>query len=209
MERLTIKELAPYLSYELKMISSDGQIGELIGLIENDSIIKRTVWDSGCREMGIQAGNDIQISRCCLHAENMGTPNKPLLRPLSYLTEEIEHNGERFVPMVELYKIARGRYKDSIVKYWSIMSTTSIMIEQEGYSNFIFSIVNSDSDIRLEYGLNFQLHSTDLFNENPKTVMVQCWNILFDKLHEWHFDTKGLLDRNLALPIDGKEVEGE
>lgn len=31
---------------------------------------------------------------------------------------------------------------------------------------------------------------------------------MFEKLHEWHFDTKGLLERQLALPIDGKEVEG-
>lgn len=191
MERLTIKELVPYLPYKLqwKFEGSD-EVHEVMGI---------DITDFGVHLFSPYG----DYGKCRINE------GKPLLRPLSSLTKEIEHNGESFVPMVELYKIARGRYKDSIVKYWSIMSTTSIMIEQEGYSNFIFSIVNSDIDIRLEYGLNFQLHSTDLFNENPKTVMVQCWNILFYKLHEWHFDTKGLLERQLALPIDGKEVECE
>ena len=31
---------------------------------------------------------------------------------------------------------------------------------------------------------------------------------LYEKLFEWHFDVFGLIDRGLALPIDGKEVEG-
>lgn len=51
---------------------------------------------------------------------------KPILRPLSDLTNEIEHNGERFVPVIELgiitiddidhfnYKAFKHRYEN----YW-------------------------------------------------------------------------------------------
>ena len=47
---------------------------------------------------------------------------KPILRPLSDLTKEIEHNGEKFVPLQKLYedfKITMNEpyknYKDSIL----------------------------------------------------------------------------------------------
>lgn len=127
---------------------------------------------------------------------------RPHLRPLSSLTKEIEHNGERFVPMVELYKIARGRYKDSIIRHYSVMASNSIMIEMEGYRNFIFSIVKSDSDIRIENPYNFQLHSTNLHQDDAKSEMVLCWNTLFEKLFEWHLDVFGLIDKNLAINLE-------
>ena len=80
---------------------------------------------------------------------------KPLLRPLSSLTEEIEHNGERFVPIEEL-----------------------------------------------------QLQNIKIIEiTNANVELLPYWAV--QKLHEWHFDIHGLIDRNLALPIDGKEVEGE
>lgn len=160
MERLTIKELAPYLSYELKMISSDGQIGELIGFIENDSIIKRIVWDSGCREMGIEAGNDIKISRCCLHAENMGTPNKPLLRSLS--------------------SIGLKWFQDNI---------------DEAIEDFRINCEPENNHFSVEV-----------------CEKVLGWSALsleeYQLFYEHHVDIKGLIGRGLALPIDGKGVEG-
>jgi len=160
MERLTKKELSPYLPYGLKMISSDGQIGELIGLIENDSIIKRTVWDSGCREMGIEAGNEIQISRCCLHAENMGTPNKPLLRPLSSI--DLKWFQDNIVEALEDFRI-------------------NCEPENNHFSVEVCEKVLGWSALSLE---EYQLFYRD------------------------HVDIHGLIDRNLALPIEGKDVEG-
>ncbi len=91
------------------------------------------------------------------------------------------------------------------------MSPTSIIVEQEGFANYIFSLVNSDCDVRLGISLNFQLHSTDLYNENPRTMMVQCWNVLFQKLYEWKFDVLGLREKGLAIDInsiEGKETKG-
>lgn len=187
MDNLTLEHLSAYLPYELKMIF-EGTGGRIITLMG--------INNQGKYGVTITGGEGAMFLNTCRF--------KPLLRPLSQLTQEIEHNGETFVPMVELYKIARGRYKDSVVKYWSVMSTTSIQVEQEGFNNFFFSLVNSDCDVRLKDGLNFQLHSTNLYYDNPKTIMVQCWNLLFQKLHEWHFDLYNLLDRGLAVAIESE-----
>lgn len=184
-EKLEIQHIAPYLPFGLK--AHDEEYGEtfFVCSYRQDS-------DEWLIHDNID-GSVIEYSRDVL---------KPILRPLSDLTKEITRNGETFVPIVELYKIARGRYEDSIVRYWEKMSSKSIKIEMEGHNNYIFSLVFSDCDVRLESGLNFQLYSTDLHNDNPKNVMIQCWNVLFQKLYEWHFDVFGLIEKGLAIDIN-------
>lgn len=66
--KLTIEHLAPYLPYELKILNGWGDIKTL----------KYTHLDD--------EGNGF-IGHV-----------KPILRPLSDLTKEIEHNGEKFTP---------------------------------------------------------------------------------------------------------------
>lgn len=99
MEKLELKHLAPYLPYGLKIAHFDNQfingfnIHTLIGLTENlrykeeDLLtIKRiTFWF----EKGFGLNNI---------AHNI----KPIIRPLSDLTKEIEHDGEKFVPVEKL-----------------------------------------------------------------------------------------------------------
>ncbi|WP_392471420.1 hypothetical protein ACF3OC_08515 [Sphingobacterium cellulitidis] len=131
MERLTTKELAPYLPYDLTV-------------------------------MGNINGIDTE---CCLTTWNIEShiqgQSKPLLRPLSQLTEEIEHNGERFVP----YDVLR--------------------------------------DMELK---DMRLHSDGCLTVNHRNIQnCEYWRM--EKLFEWHFDVFRLIDKCLALPIDGKEVE--
>lgn len=88
MEQLTIKELAPYLPYKLRLRIEHGTQFEditMYGLNFEGDVM--TVWSksTGYKEFG---------SRVI----------KPYLRPLSQLTEELEHNGERFVP-IEYFEI--------------------------------------------------------------------------------------------------------
>ena len=77
MKKLTLEHLAPYFPYGLKGIvtdsSNNGSIETIIGLQGTEIIT-----DFDCIEMDIF---------------------KPILRPLSDLTKEIEHNGEKFVPI--------------------------------------------------------------------------------------------------------------
>lgn len=82
MEKLELKHIAPYLPYGLKILRPDGRtvlkVSRLVGNLYIFNI-------NGLETFGSVASNT----------------NKPILRPLSDLTKEIEHNGERFVPAHE------------------------------------------------------------------------------------------------------------
>ncbi len=81
--KLELKNISPYLPYGLKVKLSDGEIKEVVGLRD---------W----------------IGWCIVYKSQYGEVNtpiraiKPVLRSLSDLTKEIEHNGEKFVPEVLL-----------------------------------------------------------------------------------------------------------
>lgn len=140
MERLTIKELAPYSPYDLDVML--GSIVRELTAISLDSPFVFVTAYKGSREKQMAGIENI----------------KPLLRPLSSLTEEIEHNGEKFVPIDELC------FRDTV----------------EAFKEF-----------------PEQKHNL--------TPHIRYMDV--EKLFEWHFDVFGLIDRNLAIPIDGKEVE--
>jgi hypothetical protein len=72
MKKLELKHLASYLPYGLKFKDSYADDVSIYTLSSN----QLSHWESG-------------------HIK----PFLPILRPLSQLTQEIEHNGERFVPM--------------------------------------------------------------------------------------------------------------
>lgn len=80
METLTIKELAPYLAYELDLYHPD-----------NDNVYKLVIINN---TVSLRGGLNID--------EAIKYNCKPLLRPLSDLTKPITHNGETFVPMEKL-----------------------------------------------------------------------------------------------------------
>lgn len=80
--KLELKHLAPYLPYGLKI--------QTIGLYEDEPyFIMSTRY---------------KIKEILIHdvIEYQDKYFKPILRPLSDLTKEIEHNGEKFVPLNEI-----------------------------------------------------------------------------------------------------------
>lgn len=80
---------------------------------------------------------------------------KPILRQLSYLAKEIEHNGEKFIPI------------DIIYKLWN----------EKSLGQFSKSII---------------LQKVQLYTNSMPHFIVE-------KLHSWHFDTKGLIESELAI----------
>jgi hypothetical protein len=103
------------------------------------------------------------------------------LRPISYLTKEIDHNGERFVPIVELLKIRHKTW------YEGHLESRYSEIEFESVPNFAkawfkFQALNS---IRVWH---IAIH------EEPYWVI--------EKLLEWQFDLFGLISNGLAVAID-------
>jgi len=148
--KLELKHLAGYLPYGLKIHY------ELI----NDR--KQLDWELTCDKVYF-----------CLDNQN-----KPILRPLSDLTKEIEVNGKKFVPYIELAK-----------KY----------TEMSGYNEDIRIYRNKCYCYSKSSEIEFRFNGRD-FVLNGKLVNAQ--HHLFLKLHEWHFDIYGLIENGLAIDIN-------
>ena len=93
-QQLTIENLAPYLPYGVKVLVDNGN-GKYTDIITGIGIIDDMIF---LDETGDWYYND----------ENDFTA-KLVLRPLSDLTKEIEHNGEKFIPW---HKLEFGIDKD-------------------------------------------------------------------------------------------------
>lgn len=113
---------------------------------------------------------------------------KLILHPLSDLTEEIEVNGEKFIPIVELAE------KES--------ANNNIYVKDIHSSKDIFWVdfENSEEDeFRFCYCINsFQKGK---LNPNSHTFVqnqIELWNMLLS----WHFDIFGLIDARLAVDIN-------
>ncbi len=158
MERLTIKELAPYLAYGLKV--RNGVDYTLIGIMPYRTIRKHNGEDEFRLIVKSEddAMDEFPLSDQC----------NILLRPLSSLTKPIEHNGSKFTPIYELGELALKKLPEGFDSLEDATKWVSISV-----------YVGVDE--------------------------LMYW--LFEWLCEHHFDVFGLIDRSLALPIDGKEVE--
>lgn len=153
--KLELKHLAHYLPHGLRiehptMMSGNRKISEMRNLGQTSIEISHRIY--------------VQISSC-----------KPLLRPLSYLTKEIEIDGKKFVPMEYFFEFENPNNKiPKRMKYY-----------YEEVPN------------RISISHNASSRSTEvLFSEmgaNPYWII--------QKLFEWHFDVFGLIDQGLALPL--------
>jgi hypothetical protein len=86
--KLELKHLASYLPYGVKVIHED-EIKEIHGIINDEIYLSY---------------NDIGTDNNYCFAEDIIL----ILRPLSQLTTEIEHNGEKFVPINVIRKFGLG-----------------------------------------------------------------------------------------------------
>jgi len=100
---------------------------------------------------------------------------RPIMRPLSQLTEEITHDGETFVPIVELAKMAISEFKK--YKVWSSDFLKECQIE-DNYISFVF--------YKITYVSDFYIY---LNGDRSNLINVTNQELLFQKLYEWHFWT--------------------
>lgn len=178
---VSLKDIAKYWLYDLTVNYDNGHGEELE--------IKINGIKKGSRKDEVILLND-KVIPLYLHE------CQPNLRPLSQLIEEIEHNGERFVPIVELAKIG---IDDSQYPDWS-----KIRIEEKDKHQIPlrlwFDCVNGRAyDFEswffyLKGAFFVECHDEDVHYE------VRNQEQLFQKLYEWHFWTgdqsffkKGLL----------------
>lgn len=162
-EKLELKHIAPYLPYRLKCKVTDR--GKIV-----ISDLNAAYSDNSYAFMNI------------VESEKGFDEIKPILRPLSDLTKEIEVNGERFVPIEVLLKLNNKTWfdkHDSKSKY-------SLILSESNYGRSK-AFVKYHAPIEINIIHDFILHES--------FTLVQ-------KLHEWHFDVFGLIDSGLAIDIN-------
>ena len=112
-----------------------------------------------------------------------------ILRPLSDLTKEIEHKGEKFVPIVVLAKMA---WEEPLIKKFKI--------DREVLR------YNFDGD---EYYFEYRKNGRFLFARmTPYETFMPINNqfLLFQKLIEWHFDIADLISKGEATDVNTLDV---
>lgn len=140
MEKLNIKYVAPYLPYGLK------------GLV----IYSKNHSEICYLDIRSDINNYVSIDEFI----NGTYPIKPILRPLSDLTNEIEHNGEKFIPSELLWYINVGHI-DYITK------EREYNINKYGYNRWLdripFSIVQKLIEWHFDiYGLIHKKMAIDI-----------------------------------------------
>lgn len=126
--KLELKHLAPYLPYGLKILDN------------------------------IRGGNHINDDTYLLEPKNIhrcltfaSENEKPILRPLSDLTKEIEHNGEKFVPIeYNAFKGSKVSIIDFISKYRHYKSMKYGIIERLFEWHFdVFELIEKDLAVNI------------------------------------------------------------
>lgn len=176
MKKLELKHLAPYLPYRLKMaFNGDDYEHELIGLDITFNAVKL-----------LSPFND--------HGSTSLEASKPLLHPLSRLTETIRHEGVDFVPLILLTQ-----------RKQPMGSNHKISPEREtdnpNYTYIDFEIKNLSKTLTW---LGYREYNRIGFCvKNPMYMQF----IDFEQLIRWHFDVFGLIDKGLAEPIKPRPQE--
>jgi hypothetical protein len=123
----------------------------------------------------------------------------PLLRPLSSLIKEIEVDGKRFVPMVELADIAYCDISDKNYKTAQDENSIGVSFNIENDENEFTHQVFAYSFTTKHFGRHLRITPHQKHLAEVEFVLHQLE--LFEKLHEWHFDIYGLIDKGLAIAI--------
>ena len=103
---------------------------------------------------------------------------KPVCHPLSDLTKEIEHKGEKFVPIINIAKTMYPNHE------WSLSKNGTYAITRENTFEY-------------DYGY-------DCFLMNNSAQMPQITYLL--KLLEWHFDLFDGIKNNEAINVNDLET---
>lgn len=114
---------------------------------------------------------------------------KPILRPLSGLTKEIEVNCEKFVPMERLLDIHTGHS-------WSFSDYLEC---QSGKNEWWVKLKGEKPSYFFGYNSEKGFYYLNQFSDNQ---IVRNQIELFQKLYEWHFDIHDLIGKGLAIDIN-------
>ena len=175
-EQLTLERTTPYLPYGLKL-SIDGE----------DHTYTMVDYEGGIYNISIG-----KVINSWINGEEKKR-YKPILRPLSQLTEEIEHNGEKFVPLYAIGVIS-GIIEDQDVKTINEMVACYEKYYEHGIKDFAYS----SSPIFFQYIEGIFYYGNEMVDYNQFKLTM--------KLIEWKFDVSGLIEKKLAIDVTTLET---
>lgn len=91
-----------------------------------------------------------------------GVEHKPIVRPWSHLIKEIEHEGERFVPMLELYGAGDGDIEDGNFSFGTANKRWTTLVY--GKSDAVMSIHHNANHLSYSEALKLASWHFDLLN---------------------------------------------
>jgi len=207
MQKLQLKHLAPYLSYNLKVVkkldyhSEEWANGEICTVFQIGKSLFSLEWYN--RERGdiinigvINSDQDNSVSNY------EGDQFKPILRPLSDLITTINHQGAAFCPIIELARINDPNLPKNVsaeTEKWSKVNSSFETAQHN--ANFEVDYDNGRCLFQFSYWEKSQRFLLrDMTNSLPKGVGRQLE--MFNKLFEWKFDVFNLIDQNLAIDVN-------
>ncbi|MFP3835373.1 hypothetical protein [Chryseobacterium sp. SIMBA_028] len=133
-------------------------------------------------------------------------PIKPCLYDLSYLTKEIEHEGERFVPMIKLLELQETNAfsKNPIIKNANAFNHDKVIdckskifkiSPNEMTEHKVRYLVETSNMGTLIYSLTYDEHFDRFYHYDETRNMVLGvghQRQMFEKLYEWHFNVFNL-----------------
>lgn len=120
----------------------------------------------------------------------------PLLRPLSSLIKVIDVDGKSFIPIIELARLENG---GGVFDY----QIEKLLTEESG--SIVLYYISSAGLVEFSYDPKFMTFTMMLRNKDESykcDLIVNHQLEMFQKLHEWHFDIYGLIDKGLAIAIE-------
>ena len=127
---------------------------------------------------------------------------RPFLRPMSDIVKEIEVNGKKFIPLLALLKIISTTEHEHKIVDIAFKTYNMCGIISHAFVDYANETSNLGTLIyRFSYDLEFRRFGHfDKTRNIPLGVPFQV--DLFDKLNEWHFDYRGLIEQGLAIDIN-------
>lgn len=176
--KLELKHLAPYLPYGLE-IQRSTKIEEQKGT-ENE------------KDVVILTPDFLDV---CIKNDHPYFDCKPMFRNLSQLTEQIEHDGQKFIPIVELMQMCFAHvYSIRNSNGFEVLPTAEEFPKYFGCKSVDYFPTDED---RRDFGFSIELEQFQFSCDGNMLCIDQF--ALRNKLYEWHFDVFGLIEKGLAI----------
>ena len=178
--KLELKHIAPYLPYGLKgRVDKESYIQE-----EQERIGQLKTIDLADHNYELAIYGDLGYFLCYI------SDFKPILRPLSDLTKEITHNEEKFVPILKILEILKIKY----THYTLLDNSVDLVLDWKYHKGN--SKTKENQKVRFWFN-NFK--GIGFYCTNMNLFMYKDIQGALNKLHEWHFDIFGLIEKGSAI----------